>query len=117
MKALFLLVLLSQNGAGDINAAFVNTQSMAQCEQKAAMVRGIFASARIPILGYRCQKSELRFTPFGHVSSSRAPRHFYLIRFGSDKVEIQAATGWRDCMAAAAEKPHHYCASSVQRLE
>ncbi|MBL3600014.1 MAG: hypothetical protein JMN25_09105 [gamma proteobacterium endosymbiont of Lamellibrachia anaximandri] len=32
MKLLFLLVLLTRNGAGDINASFVNTETLEQCD-------------------------------------------------------------------------------------
>ena len=42
MKTLFLLVLLTRNDAGDINASFVNTNTLAQCRQKEALVEGVF---------------------------------------------------------------------------
>lgn len=112
---LFLLVLLSQNGAGDISAAFVGTENREQCRQKQALVEGIFSSARIPVLESRCIESDLRFTPFDHQASSRAGRHFYLIRFAERRVEIRPVDGWRGCMERAAKEERLYCASSVQR--
>lgn len=119
MQTLFLLILLTQNGAGDINAAFVTIPTRGQCEQKALMVASIFSSARIPILERRCIQSGLRFTPFEHLAGSRAPRHFYLLEFNPQGVEIQPQHDWRTCMqtqrAWRKEGRRVYCASSTQQ--
>ena len=119
MKTLFLLILLTQNGAGDINAAFVNTTTREQCQQKALAVAGIFSSAGIPILERRCIQSGLRFTPFEHQAGSRVPRHFYLLEFKPQGVEIQPMADWRGCMQGQRvrrkEGGRAYCASSTQQ--
>ncbi len=116
MKALFLLVLLSQNGAGDVSAAFVGSDTREGCRQKEALVRGIFSSARIPVLESRCIRSRLRFTPFDHQASSRAERHFYLVQFTPEEVTVEPVDEWRSCRAREAPEAGRWCASSVQRL-
>ena len=120
MKILFLLVLLSRNGAGDINASFVNTETLAQCQQKQLLVKGIFSSANIPIVESRCIGSELQFSAFDHASSTRMVRHFYLIHFRKEGVDIQQMPDWRNCMkeqARGADQDRVYCSSSIQSLE
>ena len=119
MKEFFLLVLLSQNGAGDINASFVNTDTLDQCKQKYLVVEGIFSSAAIPILDSRCIQTDLRFSVFKHGESSRTSRQFYLIRFDDERVGIQPMSGWRSCMEKQKQVPstgRHYCSSSIQKI-
>lgn len=120
MKTFFLLVLLSQNGVGDITASFVNTETLAQCRQKQLMVQGVFSSANIPILENRCIPSKLQFSEFGHASSTRNARHFYLIHFDKGMVNIKTVPDWRSCMVGQREtegQSQVYCSSSIQSLE
>jgi hypothetical protein len=120
MKMLFLLILLSQNGAGDITASFVNTETLEQCQQKEQMVKAIFTTAELPILESRCMASDLRFSEFGHAVSSSTPRHFYLIRFEQGSVAIQQMPDWRSCMLGQREREGKgwlYCASSIQSIQ
>ena len=119
MKTLFLLVLLSRYDAGDINASFVNTETLAQCQQKEALVKGIFSSAGIPVVESRCIPGELRFSEFGHSSTTRVMRHFYLIRFDREAVEIRTMPDWKSCMMGQEQsgaEVRFYCSSSVQSL-
>lgn len=119
MKILFLLMVLTQNGAGDINASFVNTDSLEQCRQKALMVENIFSAANIPILESRCLQSDLSFSEFDHASSSRMIKNFYLIHLGRDTLQIKTMPDWRSCKDLEKTAAGHgkiYCSSSVQSL-
>lgn len=119
MKTLFLLVLLSQNGAGDINASFVNTETLPQCQQKERLVQGVFASANIKIAESRCIESDLRFSAFAHAETSKLTRHFYLIHFDRAAVEIHPMPDWRSCMQKqrqGVEQGRIYCSSSIQTI-
>ncbi len=120
MKSLYLLLLLTQNGAGDINAAFVNSDSLESCEQSRLLVEAIFKSRSIPVLYQQCLPSELRFSPFQHADSTRVERHHYLIvppGEGSD-LRIEPMEGQQGCLAQRrqVEPMTAYCASSVQGL-
>ena len=120
MKTFFLLILLSQNGAGDITASFVNTETLEQCQQKQSMVKAIFTTAKLPVLESRCIPSDLRFSEFGHATSSSTPRHFYLLHFNEEGVGIQQMADWRSCMVGqkeAAGQGRVYCGSSIQSLQ
>ena len=119
MNEFFLLVLLSQNGAGDINASFVNTQSLEQCQQKTLMIEGIFSAANIPVLEKRCISSQLGFSEFRHAVSSRMPRYFYLMHFEPDSVDIKQMDDWKSCMQSqriTTSQGRIYCSSSIQEL-
>ena len=120
MKSLFLLIMLSQNGAGDINASFVNTQTLEQCQQKALMVEGVFAASNIPIIESRCITSDLRFSDFGHASSSSLINNFYLISLDEKNIRIEKQSDWRNCMKkqnSDIKQGKVYCSSSIQSLK
>lgn len=117
MKTLFLLITLTQNGAGDINVSFVNTQTLEQCQQKALIVESVFVASKIPVLESRCIKSDMQFSKFGHASSASQIRHFYLITADERTLHISAMPDWRSCMMQqkkAVEPDRTYCSSSVQ---
>ncbi|MCK4706156.1 MAG: hypothetical protein KAT90_11790 [Gammaproteobacteria bacterium] len=119
MKTVLLLIVLTQNGAGDINASFVNTETREQCQQKALMLDGVFSASNIPVIESRCIQSELRFSEFGHASASSKIRNFYLINI-NDEIQITKMTDWSACMTLAkqgVDKGKLYCSSSVQFLE
>lgn len=119
MKTLFLLIILTRNGAGDINAAFVNTETLAQCQQKALMVEGVFKASSIPVIESRCITSALQFSEFGHASSSSMIRHFYLVYLDEKAVQISSMPDWRSCMdkeRSGVKQGRVYCSSSIQSL-
>jgi len=112
--------MLTQNGAGDINASFVNTETLEQCQKKTLLVEGVFKASNIPVIENRCIKSELQFSKFDHASSSSMIKHFYLIKFDDVVVQIKEMPDWKTCMVRAKQKLENariYCSSSVQFLE
>ena len=120
MKTLFLLITLTQNGAGDINASFVNTETLEQCQQKAMMVEGVFQGSNIPVIESRCIKSDLQFSEFGHASVSSKIRNFYRVNFDEDAVHILAMPDWHTCMNQekySVQQGRFYCASSIQSIQ
>lgn len=117
MNTFFLLILLTQNGAGNVSASFVETDNREQCTVKQKVVAGIFSTARVKILESRCIPGRYRFSEFGHATSSASKRHFYWIDFNAMPIEITRASDWRSCMEreAAIDKAGFYCASSIQK--
>lgn len=120
MKTLFLLIVLTRNGAGDINASFVNTETLEQCQQKSLMLEGVFTGSNIPIVERQCIKSELRFSEFSHAVSSNMIRNFYLVEFNKEKVKIEEMESWRVChqqIRTHDNDNRRYCSSSVQTAD
>ncbi len=119
MKTLFLLITLTQNGAGDINASFVNTETLEQCQQKALMVEGVFKASNIRVIESRCIKSDLQFSEFGHASASSKIRNFYLVYLDEEAVQVSAMPDWHTCMdqqKISVKQGRVYCSSSVQSI-
>ncbi len=111
--------MLTQNGAGDINASFVNTETLDQCQQKALLVEGVFKGAGIPVIESRCIRSELRFSEFSHAASSSMIRNFYLVHIDDESVGITQVSDWLSCKdqeKQGVEKGRLFCSSSVQSL-
>jgi len=119
MKTLFLLITLTQNGAGDINASFVNTETLEQCLQKASMLESVFTASGIPVLERHCIKSDLKFSEFEHASTVSSIRNFYLVDLDEKKLQISIMPDWRSCMneKKESEKGRVYCSSSVQSIQ
>jgi len=112
-------MVLTQNGAGDINASFVNTETLEQCQQKALMVKGVFVASNIPVVESHCIQSDLSFSEFNHASTSSMIRNFYLIEVDGAEVQLANMQDWAACMAQARREPgldKVYCSSSVQSL-
>jgi len=120
MKTLFLLITLTQNGAGDINASFVNTHTLEQCQQKALMVDGVFKASNIPVIESRCIKSDLQFSEFGHAATASKIRNYYLVYLDEITLQISAMLDWRSCVynKKKMDLKHGkaYCSSSVQSI-
>ena len=120
MKTFFLLILLTQNGAGDINASFVSTETLQQCQQKSLMLEGVFSGSNIPAIENRCIKSNLQFSKFGHTETSSLNRNFYLISLDQDEVSVSTMSDWRSCKRQkknAVKQGKVYCSSSIQLLK
>lgn len=120
MKTLFLLITLTQNGAGDINASFVNTETLEQCQQKALMLESVFSASNIPVIENRCIKSDLQFSEFGHASAASEIRNFYLVSIDEKTLQISAMPDWRACMTRqkkGEQQGRIYCSSSVQSIK
>lgn len=124
MKTLFLLLTLTQNGAGDINASFVNTETLEQCQQKVLMVEAVFKASDIPVIESRCIKSDMQFSEFGHASTASKIRNFYLIDLDEKTLRISVMPDWRTCIDTRNLKSNHtksdqdrvYCSSSIQTV-
>jgi len=119
MKTLYLLITLTQNGAGDINGAFVNTETLELCQQKAIMVESIFQNSNIPVIESRCIESKLQFSEFGHALNSRDIQNYYLISFDEDAVSIVVMPDWQTCMQQKniSTQSRLYCSSSIQSVQ
>ena len=117
MKMLYLLVILTQNAAGDINASFVNTESAEECQHKISLIEGVFTASKVPVIEKQCLRSEMQFSEFGHASSSNMIRHFYLIEFNKERVVIDRVNDWQGCVKLSKFESNRrrYCVSSVQQ--
>ncbi|MCB1754024.1 MAG: hypothetical protein KDJ38_00790 [Gammaproteobacteria bacterium] len=113
---LFLLLVLTRNGAGDINAAFVHAPTLEACEMHQTLTQSIFVAAGVDVIESRCGKSRLRFSEFNHAASSSMIRNFYTIDLQGAGLAIEAAGDWPRCQEKSLQKAGLICASSVQSL-
>mgnify|MGYP002621790349 FL=1 len=63
MKLGFLMIILTLAEGGQPSAAFVNTATLEECEQRAAVVRGILEQGEYPIEEMVCRASDAEFEP------------------------------------------------------
>lgn len=121
MQQLFLLVILTMTDAGGLSAAFVGTETRAECEARGKAIRTILDGAKVDIREFACVPGAARFEPFAHGTPADAPRFFYRVALGADSVRITQVESLGACKAAqpAAAEPagaRVYCASSSQSM-
>jgi len=121
MKTLFLLITLTQNAAGDINASFVNAQTLELCQQKSLMAENIFSASNISVLENRCIQSDLQFSEFGHAALASMIQNYYLIYQDEETLQILPMSDWKKCIEKkkkmALQYNIVYCSSSIQSVQ
>lgn len=120
MKTLFLLVVLTQNGASDISASFANAETQQQCQQKALMLEGVLKASNIPIIEVHCAPSALQFSQYSHDSASGKNRNIYLVKLDETSSQVSTMPDLKTCLQQQNHdvKPgRSFCASSSQSLE
>ena len=113
MKPGFLMIVLTLLENGQLSAAFVNTQTLDECEGRAAAVRVILEDGEFPVKQIVCRASEAQFEPFVHGTDEAAARQAYLVSFDDETAIVEPVAA---CEAAGAAGEGRYCATSSQKL-
>lgn len=119
MKLGFLMIVLTLLESGEMSAAFVNTDTLEDCERRAKAVRAILEQ-RVPIKDLVCRSSAATFEPFSH-GAENAGLHSYAISFDAREAWITPRAGNAPCDGDSADarappKSIRYCATSSQKL-
>lgn len=113
MDHTFLMIVLTLSGGGQPAAAFVNTRTIEECEQRASVVRGILDKGDTEIKQIICRSSDAKFEPFAHGEGDDSQRNVYLISFDAENATVEPAA---NCDAADTTEGARYCATSTQKL-
>jgi hypothetical protein len=114
MKLGFLMIVMTLLENGQLSAAFVNTESLEDCERRAKAIRTILSDQKIPIKDLVCRSSAAKFEPFSHGAPS-AQAHSYVVSIDEREAWITPRTDNAPCDGDPA-KPIRYCATSSQKL-
>lgn len=109
----FLMIILTTLESGQLSAAFVNTQTLRECEERAATVRSILDSGGIAVERLVCRASRAQFEPFVHGMDDDAERLAYLISFDDEAAAVEPVAS---CDAVTERGEGAYCATSTQAL-
>lgn len=88
MDLAHLMIILSTLADGGMSAAFVNSDSLAACEQRSKTIETILTKGGVDVREIVCVPSKLTFEPFAHGAPKSAPRHAYLIEFEGNSVGV-----------------------------
>lgn len=113
MSSAFLMIVLTLSNGGQLSAAFVNTETLAACEKRAAVVSDILSKGNVKIRQIACRPSDLQFEPFAHGTPDDAKRHAYVISINDKSATVEQVAS---CAAANAAGEGRYCATSTQKL-
>lgn len=107
-----LMVVLTLSNGGQLSAAFVNTPTLADCEKRAAVVRGILDKGNVKITQIICRSSNIQFEPFAHGAEDDVKRHAYIVSFDDRSATIEPVAS---CDARSMTGEGRYCATSSQK--
>jgi hypothetical protein len=113
MTPAFLMIVLTLSSGPQLSAAFVNTSTLAECEKRAAVVRGILEKGNVEIKQMVCRSSDVQFEPFAHGTEDDAKRFSYVISFDDKSANVKSVAS---CEATNAAGEERYCATSTQKL-
>lgn len=109
----FLMVILTLLEGGQMSAAFVNTQTLEECEQRASAVRSILEKGSVDIKEMVCRSSTAQFEPFTHGAADEGGQHRYIIAIDDSIAHIESVA---TCDSANAAEDGQYCVFSNQKL-
>lgn len=112
----FLLVILTMMAGGDMSAAFVNTETLENCNDRGEVVRTILSNGKVDIRTITCFRSDIKFKKFSHKETEGAPRYRYVISLKNKNVAITLTEDEKACHATARKDEVVFCATSSQLL-
>ena len=121
MNTAFLLVLLTLADAGQINAAFVNTDSLIACQTKSNMLGAVISVSGTKVVESRCFTSTLTFSKFSHEQVKESVRSSYLISLADETVNIKQSKNKMACIVGKeklglVDQGEVYCTTSSQHI-
>ncbi len=122
MDMAHLMIILSMLADGGMSAAFVNTDNLAHCEQRAKTLRAILTQGGVDVREIACVPSGLEFEPYAHGTAEDAPRHTYLVEFEGESVNVAPIMDMIECESvvahtAAPPSMRRLCVTSTQTMK
>ena len=112
MKLGFLMIIFTLAEGGQLSGAFVNTATLEECEQRAAVVRGILEQGDMPIEQMVCRASDAEFEPFVHGMEAYAGPQSYIVSFDDERATVEKTVS----CDGATPAPGSWCVTSMQKF-
>ena len=121
MNTGIVMIILTLLPGGDLSASFVNTDTLAECEQRLGRIRPILENGKMGLREAGCFRSTAEFDYFDHDPPADAPRHAFLIELESELASVRKLDAPGDCDALLAQEDGpvgkaRYCATSTQAM-
>lgn len=113
MKLGFLMIILTLADQGQLSGAFVNTATLEECEQRAAVVRSILEKGETPIEQMVCRASDAEFEPFAHGMEEFAEKQSYVVSFDDQHATVEKV---ESCDGRAPAAGQTFCVTSTQKF-
>jgi len=113
MKLGFLMIIFTLAEGGQLSGAFVNTETLEECESRAAVVRGILEKGDMPIEQMVCRASDAEFEPFVHGMEEFAEKQSYIVSFDDKRATVEKTAS---CEDGATPAPGSWCVTSMQKF-
>ncbi len=113
MKLGFLMIILTLTDNGQLTGAFVNIATLAECEDRATVVRSILEKGDYPIEHMVCRASDAEFEPFAHGMEEFAERQSYIVSFDDAHATVEKVSS---CDGRESAAPGSWCVTSTQKF-
>lgn len=121
MNTGIVMIILTLLPGGDLSASFVNTDTLAECEQRLGRIRPILENGKVGLKEAGCFRSPAQFDYFDHDPPADAPRHSFLIELAGDLASVRKLAASEDCPAILEQADRsagkaRYCTTSTQDM-
>ena len=117
LKEVILMIILSGNEGEPVDASFIEVDTVAECEERAASAKAVFPQAGLTYVGHYCARSEIKFDDFLHNPEPTGPQFTFDLTFSEDgKVLLKARShksfaqcrkdGGKNCVIAYQDVKH-----------
>ena len=91
LQQIVLMIMLTGGGSAPLDASFIEVETKAECEERAARAIAVFPAAEITYSAYYCVHSAVRFEFFAHNDVPTGPHYFFGLTFSDDGERLTSA--------------------------
>jgi len=92
IKEVILMIMMTGGGDGPVDATFIEVETQAECQERAANAIKVFPMAEITYVGHHCVTSQTRFSDFLHNPEPTGPKYYFDLVMSKDGKTLTAAT-------------------------
>lgn len=91
LQEIVLMVMLTGGGNAPLDASFIEVETKAECEERAARAIAVFPAADITYSAHYCVRSAVRFEFFAHNDVPTGPHYYFGLTFSGDGERLTSA--------------------------
>jgi len=113
-----VILMIMMTGGGDlpVDASFIEVQTIAECEQRAANAIAVFPKAGINYVRHNCVTSKIKFDDFLHNPEPTGPKYIFNLDISPDGKNLDAAKPYaslKECQQAGGKS----CVIAYQNIK
>lgn len=86
-----LMIILTGGEGKPVDASFIEVETVAECEERAAKAKAVFPQAGLNYIAHYCATSKVVFDDFLHNPEPTGPQYTFDLTFSEDGKELLSA--------------------------